>query len=66
MYNGEILNTCRTDYRSCKYYHPEQELESRCMTDSTVSHCEEEKKVIQWIDNYFEEYDSSEIEKDSY
>ena len=47
MYNGEILNTCRTEYRSCKFYHPEQELESRCMTDSTVSHCEEEKKVIQ-------------------
>ncbi len=33
------------------------------MTDSTVSHCEEERKAIQEIDFYFDEYDKSIVDR---
>ena len=44
-----------------KYYDSNEALESRCKQDNSKGYYIPEKEVIKWIDNYFDEYDESEV-----
>jgi len=42
-----LTKKCPEDYTQCKYYHPEQNVESRCIIGSKLECCIKELRV--WI-----------------
>lgn len=54
---------CPDDYTTCKYYHEDNELNSRCITDSNIGICIVELlRFGKEIDDFLlNEYDKSEV-----
>jgi len=43
-----LTKKCPEDYTQCKHYHPEQNVESRCIKGSELKSCIKELRV--WIE----------------
>ncbi|GAI61193.1 unnamed protein product [marine sediment metagenome] len=53
---------CPKNYQECENYRPKNDLDSKCVSDSTFGVCVKEHEAWEReVDDYFQEYDKSEI-----